>query len=143
MLETSIPAPPGARRILLVDDDELIAVSLAGHLKSGGFEVDTVRDRAKATWLLDHGSYDLVIADCFLTGEPMQAVRQLTRSLAEAEHGTIKVLLSAYISEELTDLARSGGIQHVWSKPLPVSQLSARIRELLGCGTSQTVDLGS
>jgi CheY-like chemotaxis protein len=71
------------------------------------------------------------VADCYLTGEPLEQVRLLVREVATSETVKTRVLLTAYMNEELIELASEHGIEHVWSKPLPIQQLSSKIYQLL------------
>lgn len=58
------------RRILLVDDDELIILTLAGYLKTEGFKVDMAENGKEAIKMLDKdSSYDLAITDLRMYGE--------------------------------------------------------------------------
>lgn len=59
-----------SKKILLVDDDELILLTLAGYLKVEGFEVDMADSGQKAIKMLDKdSSYDLTITDLRMHGE--------------------------------------------------------------------------
>jgi DNA-binding NtrC family response regulator len=59
-----------SKKILLVDDDELILLTLAGYLKTEGFEVDMADSGQEAIKMLDKvSSYDLIITDLRMHGE--------------------------------------------------------------------------
>ncbi len=59
----SNPAPPPARRILLVDDDISLLELNAGVLIGSGYNVDTAADGADAWKALHDLNYDLLITD--------------------------------------------------------------------------------
>jgi DNA-binding response OmpR family regulator len=54
------------KRILIVDDDELVRDPLSDALRSAGYEVTAAREREEAEALLVTQTYDLVITDLLL-----------------------------------------------------------------------------
>ena len=52
-----------AKRILAVENDELVRSFLEAGLATAGYEVDTACNGREALAKLDHGAYDLVISD--------------------------------------------------------------------------------
>jgi PAS domain S-box-containing protein len=64
------PAPSSARgqRILVVDDEEVMAELLADVLTDWGYQVDKVSDARLALEKMRHVSYDLVISDLRMPG---------------------------------------------------------------------------
>jgi CheY-like chemotaxis protein len=53
----------GCQRILVVDDDKLIRMSLSLVLRRDGFDVDAVASGREAIELLERERYDLVVTD--------------------------------------------------------------------------------
>ena len=53
----------GRQRILIVDDDKLIRMSLGLVLRRDGFDVDAVASGREAIELLERSCYDLVVTD--------------------------------------------------------------------------------
>jgi len=51
------------RRVLVVEDSEIVRDAVAMMLYLDGYEVDTARNRAEAVELLEQGSYDVIISD--------------------------------------------------------------------------------
>jgi len=52
-----------AKRILAVENDELVLSFLEAGLMTAGYEVDTASNGREALDKLDHAAYDLVISD--------------------------------------------------------------------------------
>jgi two-component system, OmpR family, response regulator QseB len=50
-------------RLLLVEDDEMIAETVLDSLRREGYAVDWARDGREAELSLGHGVYDLVLLD--------------------------------------------------------------------------------
>ena len=69
------PSPDGAMRVLLVEDEQTIAVTLQDDLEGAGHEVKHIADGKEAVGELERKSYDVVIteimanADVESTGE--------------------------------------------------------------------------
>ncbi len=57
------PVPGGAGRILVVDDEELLAAVMRQALETEGYSVEVARDGQEALRRLEGGSFDLVITD--------------------------------------------------------------------------------
>ena len=56
------------RRILVVDDEEMILDISRSILQKEGYHVDTASNGEKARTLIEDNSYDLVIADLWMPG---------------------------------------------------------------------------
>jgi DNA-binding response OmpR family regulator len=67
-------------RVLIVDDEPVLAAVLADAFRERGFDVDEVREVAAATELALSRGYDLIIADL---GMPGGGARRLHRVLAD------------------------------------------------------------
>ena len=55
-------------RLLIVEDEKRLAVSLAKGLRAEGFAVDVVHDGLEGLHLAGEGAYDLVVLDIMLPG---------------------------------------------------------------------------
>ncbi|MBI3031715.1 MAG: response regulator [Candidatus Rokubacteria bacterium] len=51
------------RRILVVEDDEMVRDAVAMMLRADGYEVVTAGTGAEALGLLERGSYDVIVSD--------------------------------------------------------------------------------
>ena len=69
---TTSTSPPRTR-VLLIDDDELIAGSLRRYLLTQGCDVDVALEPASATKLMASSRYAVVVVDPYLTGEVVHA----------------------------------------------------------------------
>ena len=57
-----------ARKILVVDDEQLIVKGLKFSLEQEGYEVECVYDGIEAVEKASHFSYDLILLDVMLPG---------------------------------------------------------------------------
>ena len=79
-------------RILIVEDDKLLAAALADLLEARGFETETVWDGESGAAYGELGVYDLVILDVML---PKMDGRQVARQLRERRCGVPILMLTA------------------------------------------------
>ena len=122
-------------RVLLIDDDDLVAIALYQHLVSNGIDVDLATEPSRAEALMRQHRYSLVVMDAYLTGmlhdRAMELVDRVLQLCPEARI----VLLSAYGSEQLATSLRRASKLTVISKPQPVVFLGEVIGEFLNNGT--------
>lgn len=114
---------PRRRRILLVEDEYLIAADLETYLTSGGFEVvGPVATLKEAEALADSASLDAAVLDLNLRGQPVfSAARRLL------ERRIPFVLVSGYADPELP--AWMPAVEQ-FSKPVSPARIVARLHEL-------------
>ena len=115
-------------KILLVEDEQLLRMSLELNLRRHGIGVTTAQNGTEALSLLGQDSYKLLITDFLmeeLTGSELlqQARRQLPN---------IKVIvISGYANEDLNDeILQSGADMFLW-KPITMENLLMAIEKLL------------
>ena len=58
------------RKVVVVNDDQLLRASMAGSLGANEYEVSTASDGYDALWQLKHGLVDLVNSDLEIPGMP-------------------------------------------------------------------------
>jgi len=115
-------------RILVVEDDELIAASLVRGLREEGFTVEHAADGAAAWGMLQAGSWDLVILDWWL---PSQDGLSVLRRFRERDHETPVLFLTA--RDSVSDRVRglNDGADDYLCKPFAFDELLARVHALL------------
>jgi two-component system response regulator RegA len=111
------------RRVLLIDDDELIAGSLRGYLLTQGFAVDVALEPASAAKLMASASYSVVMVDPYLTGEVAHADNSLIESIRTLQPHARLIVLTGYSSPALQLTANLNGAVAVLTKPQSVTCL--------------------
>jgi two-component system response regulator RegA len=120
-MTTSTPRPQ--TRVLLIDDDELIAGSLRGYLLAQGFAVDVALERVSATKLMETSSYGVIMVDPYLTGEVARATAALLETVRTLQPLATLIVLTGYTSPALQLAATVHGAAAVLSKPQSVTSL--------------------
>jgi two-component system response regulator QseB len=117
-------------RILLIEDDDMIGASLVRGLRDDGYAVDWVRDAASAaTALRDaRNAYALALLD---RGLPDGDGLSLLQSLRRADDGLPVLIVTARDAVEDRIAGLDTGADDYLVKPFELSELKARIRNLL------------
>ncbi|MFF3126931.1 response regulator transcription factor [Streptomyces sp. NPDC057908] len=131
-------------RLLIVEDEKRLAMSLAGGLTAEGFAVDVVHDGLEGLHRAAEGVYDLVVLDIMLPG--MNGYR-VCAALRAAGHETPILMLTAKDGEYDEAEGLDTGADDYLTKPFSYVVLVARIRALLrrrgGGSGSPVVTVGS
>lgn len=115
-------------RILIVEDEELLADSVKSLLMKKGFEVDVAYDGESGKEYAELGIYDLIILDVML---PKIDGYELARKIRKKRIGTPILMLTAKgeLEDRITGL-NSGGDYYL-TKPFDIRELLACINALL------------
>lgn len=115
-------------RILLIEDDRVIADFIQKGMKEAGFTIDHIDDGVRGLDALLYDSYDLAILDLML---PRLDGLSVIDQLRERKRNLPILILSAKRSvDERVDGLRHGGDDYL-TKPFSFSELLARVDSLL------------
>src|ERR1051325_693687 len=118
-------------RILLVDDEELIVLTMRKYFEGLGYRVDAAHELEEAQALLANRQYDLVICDLRLTGiggvEGLQIVADIHQRCAN----TRVVLLSAFGTPEIERESYNRGADAFLHKPKSMMEIASVAMNLL------------
>ena len=136
LLPVHLPVEPAASqaprkpRILVVEDERLIRVTLRHTLALHDFDVLVAADALEARTLFDQsGDIDLVLSDMILPGK---SGNELASELLEVRPGLRVLFMSAYSRELLLQQGRITQDQRTLEKPFTEETLLAAVNELLG-----------
>jgi len=123
-------------RILLVEDDALLADGLARSLGQSGYLVEVAADGLTADRWLENESFDLTILDLGLPGLDGSTVLQRLR--ARKQRTPVLILSARLAIEERVRLLDLGADDYV-VKPVALVELEARVRALIrrGAGAAE------
>ena len=115
-------------RLLIVEDEKRLAVSLAKGLTAEGYAVDVVHDGIEGLHRASEGSYDLVILDIMLPG--MNGYR-VCAALRAGGHDVPILMLTAKDGEYDEAEGLDTGADDYLTKPFSYVVLVARVKALL------------
>ena len=115
-------------KILIVEDEKLLADSLKTLLESKGFDVETVYDGISGAEYAELGVYDLLILDVMMPGMDGYAV---ARSVRARRCGVPILMLTARSSLEDRVEGLNAGADYYLTKPFDTRELLACINALL------------
>jgi CheY-like chemotaxis protein len=107
------------RRILLVDDDLSVLLTLKAVLELHGFDVETAGSSAEALARMQSGIYQMVITD--LCMETEEAGLEVIRTARRQSYAPATALLTAYLPSTSTsnEQAEGGGANDAPAKTKP------------------------
>jgi DNA-binding response OmpR family regulator len=120
-------------RVLIIEDEELIASSLQRGLRQDGYVADVSGDGREGLWMATENDYDAIILDIMLPG--MNGYKILDE-LRRASIWTPVLMLTAKQGEYDQTEALDGGADDFLSKPFSFVVLKARLRALIRRGRS-------
>ena len=115
-------------RVLLVEDDPMIAQGLQTALRDGGFAVDWMRDGAGAAAALRTAAFDLVLLDL---GLPRRDGIDVLRELRRRGDTTPVIILTARDDIQHRVAGLDAGADDYVVKPFDLDEVTARMRSVL------------
>ena len=125
-------------RILIAEDDPVLADGLSRSLRTGGYAVDVVDCGEAADTALSAQSFDLVILDL---GLPRRSGLDVLRRLRARSSTTPVLILTAADSVEQRVRGLDLGADDYMAKPFALSELEARVRALTRRANGATQNL--
>jgi DNA-binding response OmpR family regulator len=115
------------RRILLVDDELAILLTLRAILEMNGFEVETAASAKEAQTKLKNGVFEMVITDMRMENET--SGYDVIRAARQQPYNPATALLTAYPS--LGTEWQNNGAQSLLVKPVNTQELLRQLEALL------------
>lgn len=125
-------------KILIIEDEKLLAESLKTLLETKGFDVETVFDGISGQEYAELGIYDLLILDVMLPGLDGY---QLAKNIRSKRCGTPILMLTAKSALEDRIKGLNAGADYYLTKPFDTRELLACINALLRRQGSQVDEL--
>ncbi|MGI9608622.1 MAG: response regulator transcription factor [Acidimicrobiales bacterium] len=121
-------------RLLVVEDEELLASSLRDGLEADGFAVDVAADGEEGLWYAREHAYDAIVLDLML---PKVNGWKVCQALREEGNWTPILMLTAKAGEFDVAEGLDTGADDYLTKPFSFVVLLARLRALLRRGANE------
>lgn len=115
-------------KILIIEDEKLLADSLKALLEKKGFDVECVYDGESGAEYAETGVYDLLILDVMM---PKMDGFEVARSVRAKRCGTPILMLTARSSLEDRIRGLNAGVDYYLTKPFDSRELLACVNALL------------
>lgn len=118
------------KKILIVDDEPTILMTLSHLLSNKDTTVITSSRIEEAEEALSRYAFDLVIADIRLSGmEGIEGLELL--SFIKSKHAETEVIImTAYGTDEIKEDAYRRGAFHYYEKPIDIAHLISKVKAL-------------
>src|SRR5437764_12996906 len=126
-------------RILIVEDEEPLALLLRYNLEAEGYEVETIARGDDADTRLREGAPDLAVLDWMLPGLPGIELCRRLRARPETKSLPI-IMLTARGEESERVRGLATGADDYMVKPFSVPELLARVKALLRRASPQRLE---
>ncbi len=114
------------KKILIVDDEQSILLSLSYVLKTDGVEIITCNEIEQAEEALETTRFDLVLADIRMSGvNGIEGLELLT--YIKQRYDTDVIIMTGYGDDEAEAEAYRRGACHYFTKPVDIPVLLERI----------------
>ena len=115
-------------RLLLVEDDDMIAETVLESMRRAGYAIDWAQDGRAATLSLGNGVYDLMMLDLGLPGR--DGIDVLSEYRAGGGEASVLILTARDAVEDRIRGLDAGADDYL-VKPFDLDELAARVRALL------------
>jgi len=111
-------------RIMIAEDEEIMRITVADHLRSEGWQVDEVSGGNEALALLQKQSYDIIVSDIRMPG--MDGIETLKKIKAAYPLVEVILLTGHGSTETAVDGMKSGAFDYLM-KPADFDDITAKI----------------
>ena len=122
-----------AKKILVIDDEELIIRSLSKLLEKNGFEVFGTKNSQDAIVMAEEEDFDLILADIRMPGlNGVEMVEQIYKSRLEKKQKKMPaIFITGYADEVMEKKAKTlAPLAYVY-KPFDINELLNKIKKAL------------
>ncbi|WP_397448563.1 response regulator [Pseudomonas sp. NA-150] len=115
-------------KVLVVEDEQILAQNLEVYLEAQGLDVRVAHDGAKAISIAEGFAPEVVVLDYRLPDMEGFQVLDAVRQNRDCHF----VLITAHPTSEVCDRAVQLGVSHILFKPFPLAELARAVCDLLG-----------
>lgn len=116
------------RRILLVDDEEVIRFGFSQVLGGPGVTVDSVGTAEEAFRLIEQNTYDGAVVDLRLSNAKELEGLEVAARIKSTQSACVVVILTAYGGEDTRQCAVASGADYFLEKPVEPNEIGELLR---------------
>ncbi|TSE10179.1 MULTISPECIES: response regulator [Aquimarina] len=129
------------KKILAIDDQQLVLLSLEKHLSDIGYTIKCASDGQSGLELFDSFKPDIVIVDINMDG---MSGLEVIENIRQEKKSDVKILvMSGNTNEDTIVDGFDLGIDDYMKKPLSLNEISARIARIFGIKSKKKLDNSS
>ncbi|MBP1621566.1 MAG: two component system response regulator, sigma54-specific, partial [Acidobacteria bacterium] len=115
------------RRLLVVDDEPLLRITIADALRKEGWAVDVAEDGVKGAALFEQHLHELVLADLVMPG--LGGMELLKRIKALQPETTVVIVTAHGTVDRAVEAMREGAADFI-AKPFSMAQMIVRLNSV-------------
>lgn len=122
-----------AKKILVIDDEELVSESLKKLLKKQGYDATVARSGVEALAKIKDGEFDLIVSDIRMSDmNGIEIVRRIRAHLKENGKKPVpEILITGYASEDNLEEAKRLNVADYIYKPFNIKEFLDIVRRNL------------
>jgi len=118
------------KKVLVIDDAEIILQFFKLHLEENNYLVDVCDDPEIALKMIKQHSYDLILLDIEMPGINGMEILKIIKSQALAPHAPV-IMLTANDDPEVINVCMASGAADYILKPFKILSAIKRIEEIM------------
>lgn len=122
-----------AKKILVIDDEEIIIKSLSKLLEKNGYEVFVAKNGQDAIIMAEEEDFDLILADIRMPGiNGVETVENIYKKATEKGQRKIPaIFITGYANKEIEQDAKTlNPVAYIY-KPFDIQELVEKVRDAL------------
>ena len=121
------------KKILVIDDEELVTASLKKLLKKSGYDVVIAQNSQEAMKSVKENDFDLIVSDIRMAGEDgIEIVKNIRSYLQENKKNRIpEMLITGYASKDKYQSAVELKVSAYVNKPFDIKEFLETVRRIL------------
>jgi len=123
-----------AKKILVIDDEEIIIKSLSKLLEKEGYEVFVAKNGQDAIIMVEEGDFDLILADIRMPGmNGVETVEHIYKEMSSKQKRKIPaIFITGYADEMIEKKTKILNPAAYIHKPFNIGELLSNIKKVIG-----------
>ncbi len=122
-----------AKKILVIDDEEILTKSFSMLLERAGYETYTVKNSQDAEAMCEEEDFDLIISDVRMPGKNgIETIKQIQETIcSKGRSAALVIFVTGFADQEIEAQARALNPVAYIHKPFDVTELLNIVRKAI------------